>query len=383
MATQTPSASVNIRHAPRSGIRSDEVLALLTGSTSVLLALFVLLVPLELTDGLATAMTVLLAMSTVFILTPPLITKMKAGGMVGIDINKRTKTPIAELGGISALFAFSLSLSLVVGLQKLLGNVAEPPFLAAISVFFIAATIGLIDDISDLPQRVKAVAVAFAALPLMLVHLGAPIIGFPFGYQLAFSGESHLLYWLILVPIGITGIANAMNMSAGYNGLETGQIAVISAGLLVVGQIQHVPDVALLVFGATFGCAAGLFFFNRYPAKLFIGDIGTLGLGAGLGAGVILAHIEFYGLVAIAPAFFELTAALYFGAKGKNAIRKSACRNPVILPDGTLQQPPGAEHYTLAYWVLAHRRMTETSLVRVLVGFYALSASLAVLLSLI
>lgn len=381
MATQTPSASVRIAHAPRSRIRTDEVLVLLTASASVLLALFVLLIPLELTDGLATAMTALLAMSTVFILTPPLIARMKAGGMVGVDVNKRTKTPIAELGGISALFAFSLSLSLVVGFQKLLGNVAEPPFLAAISVFFIASTIGLIDDISDLPQRIKAVAVAFAALPLMLVHLGAPVISFPFGLSLPFLGEAHLFYWLILVPIGVTGVANAMNMSAGYNGLETGQIVVISATLLVVGQLRGAPDVALLVFGSTLGCALALFYFNRYPAQVFVGDIGTLGLGAGLAAGIILAHLEFYGLVAIAPAFFEAIVAIYFGAKGVNGARKKACRNPVLLPDGRIAPPEGASHYTLPFLLLSLRPMKESHLVAILLLVYAVAGTVAICLS--
>ncbi len=381
MATQTPSASVSLEHAPRSGIRVDEVLVLLTVSASVLLALFVLLVPLDLTDGLATAMTALLAMATVFILTPPLIAKMKAGGMVGADVNKLTKTPIAELGGISALFAFSLSLSLVVGFQKLLGNVAEPPFLAAISVFFIASTIGLIDDISDLPQRVKAVAVAFAALPLMLVHLGAPVISFPFGYNWAFLGEAHLFYWLILVPIGVTGVANAMNMSAGYNGLETGEIVVISGALLVVGQLRSVPDVALLVFGSTMGCALALFYFNRFPARVFVGDIGTLGLGAGLAAGIILAHIEFYGLVAIAPAFWELGAAGYYGLQRRNAVRKAACRNPEIDASARLHPPEGAEHFTLAYWILSKRPMTEKSLVWALLAVYIACGLIAIALS--
>src|SRR5947208_16871166 len=112
--------------------------------------------------------------------------KMGAGGMMRQDVNKDTKHSVPELGGIAALFAFSVSISLVVGLQKLLGNVAEPPFLAAISVFFMASMIGLIDDISNLRQRLKAIAVAFAALPLMLVHPGTPGLDFPFGFSLDF-----------------------------------------------------------------------------------------------------------------------------------------------------------------------------------------------------
>lgn len=382
MAGQSPSASVSTRQPTWSDVPTGQVFTFVTVAGSAVLALLVLAVPLELTDGIATAMTALMAMGTVFIMTPPLIRKMLAGGMVGLDVNKLAKKPIAELGGISALFAFSVSLSLVVGFQKLLGNVAEPPFLAAISVFFMAATIGLIDDISDLPQRLKAVAVAFAALPLMLVHLGAPVISFPFGYQIAFVGDSHLLYWLILVPVGVTGVANAMNMSAGYNGLETGQIAVIAVCLMFVGQLRGAPDVSLLVFGAIFGCALGLYYFNRHPAQVFIGDIGTLGLGAALAAGIILAHIEVYGIIAIAPAFFEAGATAYFGLKRMNGKRKTACKNPRIEPDGTIHPPEGAQHYTLAYWILSKRPMTEKSLVGVLLVAYALSGVAAIGLSL-
>ncbi len=380
MVVETPSASVSTKQVRWPEVRAPEVLVLLSVAACALIALLVLTVPLQLTDGLATAMTGLMAFATVLLLTPPLIRKMKAGGMVGLDVNKLDKTPVAELGGIAALFAFSVSLSLVVGFQKLLGNVAEPPFLAAISVFFMAATIGLIDDISDLSQRLKAVAVAFAALPLMLVHLGAPIITFPFGYQIAFLGDWHLVYWLILVPIGVTGVANAMNMSAGYNGLETGQMAIASIALLAVGQLRGVPDVALLVFGGVFGCSLGLYYFNRHPARVFIGDIGTLGLGAALAAGVILAHIEFYGAVAIAPAFYEAAATLYYGAHGLNALRRDACRTPTIDREGVLHPPKGSGRFTLAYILLARQPMKEKNLVRTLLGLYVVSGISAILL---
>src|SRR5947208_17067909 len=122
--------------------------------------------------------------------------KMRARRIIGQDVNKATKHSVPELGGIAALFAFSVSISLVVGLQKLLGNVAEPPFLAAISVFFMAAMIGLIDNISNLRQRLKAIAVAIAAFPLMLVHLGSETIELTFGLQINFPTEIHLFFVL-------------------------------------------------------------------------------------------------------------------------------------------------------------------------------------------
>ncbi len=336
----------------------------------------------DLSDGLASLVAFSLALLFALLLTPRLIRRMRAGGMTGPDVNKASKTEVAELGGISAIFAFSVSLSLVVGFQKLLGNIAEPPFLAAISVYFMAAMIGLIDDISSLKRRHKAIVIAFSALPLMLVHLGPDVIRLPLGIDARFDGEWwYLIYWLIAVPIGVTGISNAMNMSAGYNGLESGQISIVSFSLLAVATVQGSPEYALMIFAALAGCSLGLYHFNRFPARVFIGDIGTLGLGAAIGAGAILGHIEFYGIIAIAPAFYEAIATFYYGLRGENGRRRDACHNPVILPDGRLQPMPGAGRYTLANFILSKRPMTERNLVRVLLGLYALSGAVAILLS--
>src|SRR5207245_1863125 len=288
---------------------------------------------------------------------------------------------VPEFGGIAALFAFSVSISLVVGLQKLLGNVPEPPFLAAISVFFMASMIGLIDDISNLKQRLKAIAVAFAALPLLLVHLGPDVIDLPFGLQLNFAAGLYLVYWLILVPVGVTGVANAMNMSAGYNGLESGQIVVVSSVLLTISVLRGDPDFAPLLFASLLGCSLGLYYFNRYPAHVFIGDIGTLGLGAALAAGVLLGHLEVCGLFAIGPALYAGAATLSFGFRNKNGERKSACKNPIIEDTGMLRPQVGARRYTLASRFLSRHPMSEKALVRTLLLLYAASGAVAIALS--
>src|SRR5256712_5238002 len=210
-------------------------------------------VSLDFGDGLGAVVALGLSLLLVFLTMPPLMRKMKAGGMVGRDVNKQSKQSVPELGGIAALFAFSVSVSFVVGVQKLLGNVGEDPFLAAISVFFMAAMVGLIDDISNIRQRLKAIIVGFAALPLLLVHLGPEIIDLPFGWQLDLTGHLYLVYWLLLVPVGVTGLANAMNMSAGYNGLESGQVAIVAGLLLPPRPRCPRPDHPLLIFSALLG----------------------------------------------------------------------------------------------------------------------------------
>ena len=354
-------------------------------------------------DFVPVVLAFLVSLLVVIVTMPPLIRKMRDGGMVGRDVNKRDRPQVAELGGIAAVFAFSVSLSLVVGILKVVGTIWEPPYLAAISVFFIAAMIGLIDDISNIKQRVKAAAVVFASLPLLLVHFklwtdGTVItnlssyiannidiaknafIALPLGGIIDFRSMPYV-YWFVLVPIGVTGVANAMNMSAGYNGLESGQIAVVSGSLFFVAAIRAAPE-SLLIFAALVGAALGLFSFNRHPARVFVGDIGTLGLGAVIAAGAIIGGLEFWGLVAIAPAYYEAGATFYYGVLRK-VDRRSACHGPRISEDGALSPPPGAERYTLAYLLLSRWPMTERKLVATLLGLYALSGIAAVVLALV
>lgn len=330
--------------------------------------------------ALAIGMTFSFAVAIAVLAMPGLIRKMREGGMVGRDVNKPGNVLVPELGGIAALFAFSISLSLVVGIQKLIGNIEEPPYLAVVSVFFIAAMVGLIDDISNIPQRLKAIGVAFAALPLMLVHIGSTV-DFPLGYTIHLAGGLYFLYWLVLVPLGVTSVANAMNMSAGYNGLESGQIAIVSSAMLFIFALRGGPEFSTIIMAALAGASLGLYAFNRYPAKVFVGDIGTLGMGAALAAGIILGHVEVYGLVAILPAFYEGGATVYYSLIRRVKDRRKACHSPVIREDRTLQPPKGAEKYTLAYRILSRKPMTERQLVRRILALYAISSATAVILS--
>jgi UDP-N-acetylmuramyl pentapeptide phosphotransferase/UDP-N-acetylglucosamine-1-phosphate transferase len=115
---------------------------------------------------------------------------------------------------------------------------------------------------------------------------------------------------------------------------------------------------------------------------MFVGDIGSLGLGAAIAAGAILGGVEAWGLIAIAPAFYEAAATLWYGGI-KKVNRRQACHSPVIAPDGKLSPPKGAERYTLAYFILGKRPMTEPRLVLTLLSLYALSGIVAVSLSLV
>jgi len=335
----------------------------------------------DLLETSAIILAIVLSGLITYILTPAIMRKMKERGIVGSDWNKKNRQRIPELGGISVLFGFTLGISITTGFLKLLDNFNGTPILAAIGVLFVAGMIGIIDDISDIPQRIKAIVVAFAALPLLIDRFGDAIIDLPFGLAIDLS-SIDLIYWLVLVPIGITGIANAINMSAGYNGLETGQVSIISFCLLIVALTSGTNMQSVLVFAGLLGAAIGLNYFNGFPALTFVGDVGTLAMGATIGAGVIMGGIEFWGLIAIAPAFYEGIATAYYSFV-KKVNRKEACSRPVIDEEGRLHPPKGAEKYTLAYQILNRKPMKENQLVRTILMIYLAFGALAIVLSLL
>lgn len=323
---------------------------------------------------------------TAMIIIPPLKKRMKERGIVGLDWNKKEKVEIPELGGIAILFAFPIGLAIATGLMKLVSSFDSGPILGAIGVLFIAGMIGIIDDISDIPQRIKAIAVAFAALPLIMVAIGSEVIHFPFGIgDIDFTGAGWLalLYWMAIVPFAITGAANSMNMSAGYNGLESGQVMVISMALMAAAFFAPPSQShfgTILIFAALFGASAGLNYYNGYPATVFVGDVGTLSMGAVIGAGVILGGIQLAGVVAIAPAFYEMFSTIYYSLVRK-INRKTAVQKPTIDDEGKLHTPPGASHFTLAFLILSKKPMTEKNLVRTILGIYAVFGVLAIILT--
>jgi len=339
------------------------------------------LIPPEIADSIAVVVAIALSAFVTFLLIPPLIKRMTERGITAKDRNKGEETDVPLLGGIAVLFGFPIGISFAAGILKLTGTYDSLPILAAIGVLFIGGMFGIIDDISDIPAGIKAVAVAFAALPLMLAKIGQPMIDLPFGYTIDFSSVD-LIFWLILVPIAVTGLANAMNLSAGYDGLVSGQIAVISMALLVTCVLGNKGIDAPLIFAALFGSAVALNYFSGYPAVIFDGNVGTFSMGAVVATGVVVAGLEVAGMIAIAPAFYEAFSAIYYMAI-KKVNRKYAMAHPVIDSEGKISPPKGAEHYTLIYWILSKKPMTERDLVRTVLSIYVACGAIAVVVGII
>lgn len=128
------------------------------------------------------------------------------------------------------------------------------------------------------------------------------------------------LFYLPFVAVVLIGASNAVNLTDGLDGLAVGAVAIAATTytlfLYVAGHIQiaeylrivHVSDAGeVAVFtGAMVGAAMGFLWFNCHPAQVFMGDVGSLALGGGLGIVAVVAKQEI--LLVIVGGLFVLEA---------------------------------------------------------------------------
>ncbi|MDZ5760120.1 phospho-N-acetylmuramoyl-pentapeptide-transferase [Carnobacterium maltaromaticum] len=134
--------------------------------------------------------------------------------------------------------------------------------------------------------------------------------------------------WLygIFVIFWLVGFSNAVNLTDGLDGLVAGTASIAYGTYAVIAWHQQQTDI--LIFCVTIvGGLVGFFFFNKKPAKIFMGDVGSLALGGGLAAVSILLHQE-WSLLLIGLIFVIETASVMiqvtsFKLTGKRVFKMS------------------------------------------------------------
>lgn len=145
--------------------------------------------------------------------------------------------------------------------------------------------------------------------------------------------------YVVLAAIWVVGISNAVNLTDGLDGLAIGPVMINAgtygvlaymAGLVVFGNdiatYLHIPSVdsvgELAIYcGAVIGAGVGFLWYNTYPAQVFMGDVGSLALGGGLGMLAILTKNELLSLalsgIFILEAVSVITQVTSFKLTGK------------------------------------------------------------------
>jgi phospho-N-acetylmuramoyl-pentapeptide-transferase len=170
--------------------------------------------------------------------------------------------------------------------------------------------------------------------------LGGPHLYVPFVKDFAID----LSVWfgvpfLILAILVLTGAANAVNLTDGLDGLATGCVATAAIAYAVityaVGRVDWsayllVPHVAgagemAVLMAALLGGALGFLWFNAAPALVFMGDVGSLGLGGALGYAALVSRTELVLLVVggvfVVEALSVVLQVASFKLRGKRIFR--------------------------------------------------------------
>ena len=255
-------------------------------------------------------------------LYPPAIAglrRLKAGQVIQEELpdshQKKAGTPTG--GGV-----VFVAVALVAGvLAQLAGHAGGLPTLIGLVA---GALIGFFDDRSKLQRGARGIP-ARLKFPLQLV-VAIPVAAVALSES---GGQQHWLpqsMWLLfpLAVVAITATANAVNLTDGMDGLAGGLsvIAVGAIALLMPGAPPGEKVVALSLCG---GLVAFLFF-NRHPARVFMGDMGALAIGYALAATAIqqgfVLLLPLCALVFVLETLSVIIQVAYFKASGGRRIFK-------------------------------------------------------------
>jgi phospho-N-acetylmuramoyl-pentapeptide-transferase len=238
------------------------------------------------------------------------------------------KTGTPTMGGLVFVAVFA-------GLLIVVARVALVPELCFLVLA--CAAIGFIDDYMGIRQgrnrgltaRTKFLATALVAI-VFLRAIDASFALFP--RDILFHSGSYSLIvphwlWIVLGILAITGTIHAVNLTDGLDGLAAGTMLAPLAVFTGLGLQMLVPAVAIAA-PAGLGACLGFLPFNWYPAKMFMGDTGSLALGALLAGLAILTGemllLVIVGGVFVAEALSVILQVSYFKmTKGKRIFRMS------------------------------------------------------------
>jgi phospho-N-acetylmuramoyl-pentapeptide-transferase len=250
---------------------------------------------------------------------------------------KKEGTP--TMGGILIIFSILITI-------LLWGNLRNEYILPALIITLLFGGIGLWDDLSKRKKTlgIKGKTKFLIECALVLMWFSyiyyktdfSTVLNVPFFKKLC--TEIGILYFLLALLV-IVGSANGVNLTDGLDGLAIGSVVTTAGVLLIVSYVTGnvkfanyllIPYVKnageLAVFcGAILGTGLGFLWFNAYPAQVFMGDVGALALGAGLGTVAVLSKSEFVlfiaGMVFVIETVSVIIQVLSFKLTGKRVFR--------------------------------------------------------------
>jgi len=277
---------------------------------------------------------VLISFFMTILFLPKWIKKCNKVGLLWEDMNKYKHPKIgAASGGIIVIMSFILGVLFYIAVRIFVFQEDEITIqiFALLSVILILALVGLTDDLlgwkhGGLSAKFRIFLAIFASIPLVVINAGNKLIDLPF----IGPTELGLIYPLLLIPIGIVGASTVYNFLAGFNGLEAGQGIIIISFLSLIAYLNNAPWVALIGLCMVASLLV-FYYYNKFPTKVFPGDILTYSVGALIACMAILGNFEKIAIFVFIPYIIE------FVLKARGGLKKQSFGIP--NKDGSLEMP--------------------------------------------
>ena len=271
---------------------------------------------------------------------PFFIRFMKTGGIgqqIRADGPERhlIKQGTPTMGGAVMLIAVLVSCLIMAPLT--------PDLILALMAMLITGSLGLMDDIESVAHKrslgltpsQKMIGLFLICVVFCLAAVNwagiSPIVRIPGGFDvdlgvltttLTFGDVSVNIPWLYVafVYLLMAGLSNAVNLTDGLDGLAGGTVLAAMVGMAMVAFNSDKLSLALFS-SAVAGACIGFLWHNCYPASIFMGDTGSLALGAAFAAVAVLTKTEIVSLVMgglfVVEALSVIIQVLSFKATGK------------------------------------------------------------------
>ena len=237
---------------------------------------------------------------------------------------KKQGTP--TMGGIAIILALIL-------VTIFAGNfTSESVVMIVVTLLF--GLIGFLDDYIKVAEKHNLGLKAWQKMALQIIFSGALAV-----YMAYFSGYGTEVFipfaskyvdfgglYIPFVILVVVAMANSVNLTDGLDGLSSGVTAIVSMFFAFAG-IQIGMFSPAVFCGVLSGVCLGFLLFNRHPAKLFMGDTGSMALGGALAAAAILMKLEFMlviaGFIYVMESLSVIIQVISFKTTGKRVFRMS------------------------------------------------------------
>ena len=242
-----------------------------------------------------------------------------------------SKAGTPTMGGIAFIIGITVALAASMFMK---GSMTTGKIAILLSMYAFGA-IGFIDDFNEVakkqnegltPKQKLILQVVFgAALAIfMMVKEGTTMLIPFFGKTVDFG----ILYIPFVIFIEVA-MANAVNLTDGLDGLAASTSSIVACTFAIIGMTVHGGSEPMAAAGqAVFGALIGFLLYNHYPAKIFMGDTGSMALGGVLSAMAIVGRMEWLlpiaGLIYVIEALSVIIQVTYFKKTGGKRVFRMA-----------------------------------------------------------